>query len=150
MIIIFVGAILFLTIKYSYGTVVDTMTNNTMFSQDQIAVDALEDTKELTNRFDYALFAILIGFTFAILIAGWFAGGHPLFAFIYFIALVLLVAVSAVFSYVWYKVSNLNMFLDTVSTFPIIDLILTNFPIYIAIVGFLGMLVMFAKPAFTQ
>lgn len=147
MIIIFVVGIVFLTVKYSYTTTVNIMTNNTIVNSSEAAVTSLRETRDLTNRFDYVLFVLLMGFTLAIFIVGWFSGGHPLFAFIYFIALVILVAVSAILSFVWERFSAQSIFTTTINQLPIIDLILDNFPIYIAIVGFVGMLIMFAKPA---
>ena len=88
MIYLFVAAILFTTVKYSYSQFVDKATNITSFNSSQAAVDALDKTKELTNRFDYIVFMLMIGFTLAIIIT--------------------------------------------------------------AIIGFIGMVVMFAKPTFTK
>jgi len=150
MIILFAASVIFVAVKYSYGTFVDIATNNTQFNSSPAAVSALDTTKDLTNRYDYVLFVLLIGFTLAIIVSGWFASGHPIFAFAYFIALVILVVVSAIFSFVWERVSTTAIFVPTVEQFPIMDLILTHFPTYIAIIGFIGMLVLFAKPSFTQ
>lgn len=150
MIILFVASIMFLTVKYSYGEFVDRAINNTHINESQAAVTAFQDTNALTDRFDYIVFVLLMGFTLAILISGWLVGGHPLFSFIYFLALVIIVAVSSVLSFVWFKVSTLNIFTDTISGMPLINLILSNFPVYITIVGLLGMLVAYAKPAFVR
>ena len=150
MIILFVAAIMFVTVKYTYGEFVDKATAISAFNTSAAAVTALEETYELTNRLDYVLFVLLIGFSLAIIVGGWFSGGHPMMSFIYFVALVLMVAVSAVFSFVWVKISENIILATTVDSFPIINLILTNFPTYIAILGFVGMLVMFARPSFTQ
>ena len=150
MIVIFTASIVFLTVKYSYTQFVDIATNHSIVNSSSAAVVALDQSKELTNRFDYIIFMLLMGFTLSIIIIGYFSGGHPLFAFVYFIALVILVAISAVFSFVWEKVSEKAIFTTTMLDFPIMDLILDNFPIYIAVVGFIGMLVMFARPTISQ
>ncbi len=146
MVILFVMGVMFLTVKYSYVLFVDQATNITSFNSSLAAVEALDATADLTDRFDYVGFVLLIGLTLAIIITGWLVGGHPIFAFIYFIALVILVAVSAIFSFAWEQITDKAIFTDTVAKLPIIDLILTNFPIYITIIGFIGMMVMFAKP----
>lgn len=150
MVFLFVAAILFLTVKYSYTQFVDTATENTQINSSAAAVEVLDKTKDLTNRFDYVVFVLLVGFVLAVIITGWLVGGNPLFSFIYFIALVILVAVSSVLSFVWEKVSTKAIFIDTVAELPITDLIMSNFPVYITILGFVGMLVLFAKPSFTQ
>ncbi len=150
MVIVFAAAIMFLTVKYTYTEFVDKATNSTAFNSSQAAVDSLNTTKDLTDRLDYVLFILLIGLTLAIIITGWLVGGHPLFAFIYFIALIILIAVSAILSFVWEKVSTKTIFVDTVAELPIMDLILSNFPIYITVIGFIGMMVMFAKPSFAE
>ena len=148
MVILFVMAIVFLTVKYSYSEVVNRIINNTVVNSSTESVRAFTNTRDLTNRYDYIMFILLMGFTLSIFVIAWFSSGHPLFAFVYFIALVLLIAVSAVLSFVWETITDLNMFATTASTFPITNLILDNFPVYIVIMGFVGMLIMFAKPMF--
>jgi len=94
---------------------------------------------------------LLIAFVLAIIITGWLVGGNPIFAFIYFIVLVILVAVSAIFSFTWNKLTTTALFGTLVADkFPAIDFILSNFPVFIAIIGFIGLMVMFAKPALQQ
>lgn len=149
MIIIFLAATVFLVVKYTYTEFVDKATNNTMINTSAAAVEVLDKTKELTDRFDYIVFTLLMGFTLAILISAYFSGGHPLFAFIYFIALALIVAISAVFSFVWGRITESAVLSSTATSFPIINLILDNFPVYVAIIGFLGMMIMFSRPAFS-
>ncbi len=146
MVILFIAAIVFVTIKYSYVRFVDQATNITSFNSSLDAVEALDATADLTDRFDYVVFVLLVGLSLAIIITGYLVPAHPIFAFIYFIALVILVAVSAIFSFAWETFSTKAIFVSTVDQLPIIDLIMTNFPVYITIIGFIGMMVMFAKP----
>jgi len=146
MIILFVMAITILTVKYTYVRFVDEATALPSFNSSLAAVEVLDATAELTDRFDYVGFVLFIGLTLAIIITGYLVGGHPIFVFIYFIALTILVAVSSVFSFAWEQITDKAIFTDTVAKLPIIDLLITNFPVYIVIVGFIGMMVMFAKP----
>lgn len=148
MVILFAMAVVFLTVKYSYTEAVERIINNTVVNSSEESVRAFTNTRDLTNRYDYILFVLLMGFTLAIFIIAWFASGHPLFSFIYFIALVILIAVSAILSFVWGKITDQSMFVATAESFPIINFILDNFPMYIAIMGFVGMMIMFAKPMF--
>ena len=147
MIILFAMAIVFLSVKYSYTEFVERAINNTVVNESSSSVAVFTQTRDMTDRWDYILFALLMGFTFAILISAWFAGGHPIFAFMYFIALVLIVTVSAILSFVWEKVSEDTILSSVAAELPIIDLILRNFPIYIAVLGFVGLMIMFSRPA---
>lgn len=143
---IFAVAIIFFVTSFSYDVFVNKAVNNTQINSSQGAINALDETRDLANnRFDYAVFGILIGFTLAILITGWFSGGHPIFMFVYFIALVIIVAVSAVLSYVWTNVTTKTIFLNTIANYPITNFILENLAIYATIIGFLGMMMSFIK-----
>ena|SRR3990167_2612922 len=144
----FAVVILFFVVTYSYGAFVDKAINNTNINSSDTSVQAFQDSKTLTERLDYVAVVLLFGLTLAIIITGWFVGGNQLFAFIYFIVLVILIAVSAVFSYVWNQVSTKAMFAVTLTKFPVSDFILQNFPMFITVIGFIGMMVMFAKPYF--
>ena len=147
MVIIFFAAILFFTTTHMYIKFVDKAVNTTAINSSQAAVDSFNKTKDLTSRLDYVIFALLMGMTLGIVITAWLVKAHPIFTFIWFIAMVVLVALSAIFSFVWEKISTKPIFGNLVTeTFPITDFILTNFPVYITIVGFVGMMVMFAKP----
>ena len=146
MVYFFVAVIVFFVVTYSYGEFVDRAVNNTVINSSAASVTAFQNSKTLTERLDYVSLVLLIGFILAIIITGWFVGGNQLFAFIYFIVLILLIVTSAILSYVWNQVSTKAMFEATLTKFPIADYILSNFPIFITLIGFIGMLVMFAKP----
>ena len=146
MIFIFVAAIMFFVSTYGYQTYVDKAINTTAINSSNVTVTVMQESRELTERFDYVIFMLLIGFSLGIIITGWLVGGHPLFTIVYFLVLVVLVAVSAILSFVWNKVSTQAIFGNLVNdTFPITDFILANFPTYIAIIGFIGMFALFAK-----
>lgn len=147
MVILFVVSIIFLLSTHVFGEFSGKWTNNTIVNSSQASIDAVEDVENLLNtRFDWVGFTLLIGLTLSIIITGWLVSGNPIFTFIYFIIIVILVATSAIFSFTWEKVTDQAIFATTLNNYPILDLILTNFPIYITIVGFVGMIVTFAKP----
>ena len=147
MVFIFSAVILFFVVTHGYSSFVDKAVNNTVINSSNATVTSFQETKELTSRLDYVVFALLMGFTLAIIITGYLVGGNPIFAFVYFIGIVLLVITSAIFSYVWNIISTKPIFGTLAADkFPISDFILGNFPLYIAIIGFIGMMVMFAKP----
>jgi len=147
-VIILAFAIGFFAVFYITGEVVDQMTANEQINQTEQTVDVLNNMKTLSNRMDYVIFAVFIGLAIALIITTWFIGGHALFMIIYFILAVIMVALSAIFANVWDTFSGASIFGATVASFPLTSHILSNFPIYVAIIAGLGTLTMFAKPYF--
>ena len=150
MIFFFAAVIIFFIVTYSYGQVVDKLLLNPIFNSSADAVNVMQSSEDLTNRLDYVGVSLLFGLTLAIIITGWFIAGNQLFIIIYFIVLVLLIMTSAVLSYVWNVVSTKALFAPTLLKFPVSDFVLQNFPMFITIIGFIGMMVMFAKPYFGE
>lgn len=142
-------ALVFFVMHYSYGTIADILVNNSIINESQPAIDAIADSKELTNRFDYVIFSVFIALAFAVIITGWFVGGNAIFMFIYFLVVVIAVVIAAILNNVWAKFMETTAFVaaNTVANFPLTDALLSQFPLYIGIVGFLGIIVMFAKSA---
>jgi hypothetical protein len=95
---------------------------------------------------DYVIFGLFIGLVLALLITAWFIGGNPVFMFLYFIFVVLAVVMSAILSNVWESYSGNSVFGLTIASFPITNNLLSYLPLYIGIVGFIGVVAMFAKP----
>ena len=151
MIFFFTAVVLFLVVTYTYSSVVDKIKLNPKINSSQVTINAFEDTKNLTSRYDYVSVAILLGFTLGIIISGWLVGGHPIFSVMYFIFLIVIVIASNIFAYVWNTIATKPMFITTVAAkFPVSNHILNNFPVYITVIGFIGMIVMFAKPRSEQ
>jgi len=146
MISVFAIVIAFLIINYATGTMVGNMLLNNQINQTTGTVSALNATTAMTNQLDYVAFGFFIAFIFAIIITGFFVGGHPLFMFLYFLVVSVLVVVSAFLSNAWETISQNASLIGSLANFPIMNHILTNFPLYIAVIGTVGIIVMFAKP----
>lgn len=147
-ILVFAFAIGFFVVFNITMTVTNTMMSIPAINQSSAAVEALEGSQRVAGRMDYVIFGLFIGLVLALLISGWFIGGNPIFMAIYFIVVVIAVVFSTVLSNVWETTSQASIFGTTINSFPITNNLLTNLPIYIAVIGFLGMVVMFAKPYF--
>jgi len=143
---VFAIVLAFFIIHYATGTLVSDMLLKEQINRTSGAVSALNATVTMTNRLDYVAFGFFIAFTFAIIITGFFVGGHPLFMFLYFLVVSVLVAVGAFLSNVWETISQNASLIGSLQYFPIMNHVLTNFPIYISVIGILGLIVMFAKP----
>lgn len=147
-VILFVIAIGFFVIKFTSDTIVSKMVSIPMINQSQDTVNSLTGMQsKVNNRLDYLFLGLFIGLTLALIITGWFIGGQPIFAFIYTIIVVVSVILSTVFASTWQSITQASIFGTTVSTMPITNHILSWLPLYVAIIGFIGLIVMFAKPS---
>jgi len=147
-VLIFVFGTGFLVLNFMMNEVVDQMTNIDAINVSNASTSALHGITDVVNRLDYVIFGLFIGLILGLIITGWFVGGHPIFMFIYFIVMVLAVILSVVLSNVWYEISQASVFGTTVLSFPITNHLLLRMPFYSAIIGFIGFVVMFAKPYF--
>lgn len=116
-------------------------------NQSQAAVDSINGGLRAANRLDYVVFGLFIGLVLAILITGWFVGGNPLFMFIYILVSVMAVILGAVLSNVWETTTSMVIFGATIAAFPLTNNLMTYLPLILAIIGILGTIVMFGKPA---
>lgn len=145
--LLFMTGVAFLGTHYAANQALDGLINNTQINVSSDAVNALNTTKSLTNRFDYLFFGLFIGLVLTIIVSGWLVGTHPIFMFFYGIFVIIAVVVSAVFSNGWETFRSYAPFITTASTqFPIMNHVLNYLPLYISVIGMLGMVVMFAKP----
>jgi hypothetical protein len=64
--------------------------------------------------------------------------------------IVIAVIISAVLANAWEQYSSAAIFGLTIAAFPTTNHLLLNLPIYIAIVGFIGVVAMLAKPYLSQ
>jgi hypothetical protein len=145
-VLIFVFAIGFFTVFFISTQVTNQMLSIPAINSSASTVEVLQSQQKVTSKMDYVIFGLFIGLTLALIISGWFVGGHPIFMAIYFIVIIIATAMSAVLANVWETASTASIFGSTVASFPISNNLLTNLPIYTVIIGFLGMIVMFAKP----
>ena len=145
-VLLFVFSISFFILHFVTSTMTDSLTAVSTINESESAIDIFEGTQSMTERYDYLILSIFIGFILSLIITGWFIGGHPLFMFIYFIFIVISVILSTILSNVWESVSTEAIFGTTVASFVITNNIMGNLPIYMSIIGFIGMIVMFAKP----
>jgi hypothetical protein len=145
----FVSAIIIYIIAFAGNAAIQKMILTPQVNESRGAVQALEGTQKTILRFDYVVFGIFIGLCLALIITGWFVAGNPIFTFIYILVIVFGVAISAVLSNVWVQMTSS---IDAVTSpsllasFPISNQLMINLPLYSAIIGFLGLIVMFAKP----
>ena len=152
-----IGALIFIlgmglfVIHFSMSTMTTAMLNETSINQTEGAVDSLEGIQNnVLARLDYVVVSVFFILILVLIISGWFVGGNPIFMFIYFIVVVIGTLMSILLSNVWETVTQSASFGSTITAFPITNNIMLNLPIYVAVIGFIGLVVMFAKPYFSD
>ena len=149
-VLVFVLALGFFVIKFTADTVIAKMVSIPQINQSADTVKSLQGiTTGVTNKLDMVVFGVFIGLVIALIITGWFVGGIPIFAFIYSLIVIMGVIFSTVLANVWQTITAKAVFGATLSSFPISNHILNYLPLYTAVIGFIGLVVMFAKPAFS-
>jgi len=147
-VLLFAFAAFFFIVHYAMNTTVNSMVNIEAINESSGAVTALQGIGTTTNRLDYLMLGIFVGLSLGIVITGFFIGGNPLFMFIYFCVVAIVVAISTILSNTWETISTASVFGTTINSFPITNNIMLNLPIYMSAIGFIGVVVMFAKPYF--
>lgn len=151
--IVVIGVLLFIfgagffILNFFTHTMVDRIVSVPAVNESTATVEAFEGVGETVNRLDYVFLGLMIGLALALIITGWLVGGEPIFMAIYFIIVIVAVLLTNFLAYFWDVFSNASVFGVTLSYFPITNHILNNLPLYTAIVGIIGIVVMFAKPS---
>ena len=145
-VLLFTFAIGFFIINYVVGEVVTDMTETPTLNDTTGFSDTMGGITKVTGRLDYVVFGLFIGLILSLIITGWFIGGNPIYMFIYFIVTIIAVVLATFFANVWEQVSETAIFGTNVASFTLTNNIMLNLPIYMAVVGFIGLIAMFAKP----
>lgn len=144
-VLVFAMAIGTFVAHFMTNTAADEMLKIDQINSSEKTVEALEAYKSTSARYDQIVFGVFIGLCLALMITSWFVGGNPIFMFIYFIIVVIGVAVSAIKANTWEQVSQASIFGNTVTAFPLTNNLMSYWPVYIAVVGLVGLIVMFGK-----
>lgn len=135
-----------------FAAVTPTLTGliHSPLNESATAVEALEGTQTMLGKLDYLVFGVFLALALGLVITSWFIGGNPIFMFIYFLIIVISVVVSAVLSNVWETVTGASVFGTSLASFPLANHLIGLLPFYIGVVGFIGIVVMFAKPYLSE
>jgi hypothetical protein len=150
--VIYIGAALFAAgiglflISWTSTTFIDKFQNSSAVNgtSADTALQAVEDN--VINKFDYIIFGFFIALVLGLLITSWLIGANPLFMFVYFIVVTIGVVISTILSNVWESITRNPKMVATVAAFPITDHLMTYLPLYMGVVGVVGIIIMYAKP----
>lgn len=111
------------------------------------AVSVIEHADAAIDMSDYTYLALFIGFFFSIIIFGWFVGGTPIVAPIYFFIVIFFVFAAVILQLVWLDMSANVELMSASVRLPITNYILSHLGYFTAVFGLAGILAMFAKPS---
>jgi hypothetical protein len=95
------------------------------------------------NYSDYIFMGVFFALLIGLIVTAYFAGGHPIFAIIYFVALIIMGFLAAVLQYVWEQLSGSAIFITYTATMPLANWILTHLVSVMVGVGLVGLIFMY-------
>lgn len=145
-ILIFSLGLVFFISKFAINKITDDLLINPYVNATSESREVLQSTKDVTDRADYVIVGVFFGFILMLIIASWFVGGHPIFMIFYFIIIVISALTGAILANAWEEMTEQAVFENLILTFPMTNHIILSLPIYISIVGMIGIIIMFSKP----
>lgn len=151
--VVLIGVLIFalslgvLVIYTVSGTVISQMVLMPAINQSSGSVTVLNATLHTLDKLDMALFGVFIGLVLALMVTSWILPASPVYAFFYMIVGIIAVIISAFLGNVWEAFSQNSFFISATQHFPIMNHIISYLPIYTAVITFIGLVVIFAKPS---
>lgn len=145
-VLVFALAVISFVVYFIANRATDQMLSMPAINQSASTVEVLKTVETNSNRLDGFIFAVFLGLSLSLILTGYFIGGHPIFMIFYFIVIVAAVFASMILANTWESTTNASIFGSTITHFPLTNHVVLNLPMYIVIVGMLGMIAMFAKP----
>lgn len=107
----------------------------------------VQSLNTVVDRTDSLFVALFIGTVISIIVTGFFIGGHPIMTFVYFLFIVVGVAVSMILRYIFEQFVAHDFFAAAVVHLPAMNYIMSNLPLLMAGVGILGVIAFFSRPS---
>jgi hypothetical protein len=147
-VVVFAFGVGFLILHFSSNAIYDKLLNSTAVNSSAKTVTTLQAAKAVTAKLDYYSLAIFIGLTMALIITAWYISANPLFMGIYVIVIFIAVLIAMGLSNAWETISQRPVFVNSLAALPITNNLLSYLPYYVAVIGIIGIIVLFAKPGF--
>lgn len=132
---------------YTANTMVTEFMDNPLINETVGFEQAMDGTTNIIDKLDYFVLGVFFAFIIGIMVTAWIVGSHPIFAIAFVIVDVIVIAISTIMSHVWDTVTGTSVFGVTVNSFPILNHLMGNFGAYMAGVGILALVIMYAKPS---
>lgn len=145
-IVLFVLSIFFFSFFYIGGQFISSMESNSSINESSRVLEILSKSSSALNKLDYAFFMFFLGVILLTILTGWLVGGYFIFAVLYFAFIIFAIIMSIIFSNIWEQYTTNAIWGTTLTSMQLTNHILLYLPMYISIIGVLGLTVMFAKP----
>jgi hypothetical protein len=110
------------------------------------ATNVINHSDSAVNYVDFIYLALFIGFFLSLIIFGYFVGGSPIMAPIYFFIVIIFSFVSVLFQLAWIDIVNSPELIVASANLPITVFILSHLGYFTVAMGLVGIIAMFAKP----
>jgi hypothetical protein len=147
-VLLFAFGIGFLVLHLISAQIYGGLLNNSEINSSAATVEVLRASQAQAGKLDLWFLAIFIGLILALIITSWYISANPLFLSLYVIVLIIAVVAAMILSNAWESASQRPVFVTSLNALPITNHVLSYLPYYIAVIGMLGCIVMFAKPGF--
>ena len=111
-----------------------------------VGQNAIDKGQVVFHGFDAAVLVILVALFSFVAISAFFIQSHPAFFVISLIIFIIAVGVAGIFEHVYSQIEIAEGIEDTADEFPIISWLFSNWPVIIAVIGALVMIVLHGKP----
>lgn len=140
-----VGTTLLLVVNMGHRINVQLLQTQT-FNTSIPAAEVIQNADAAIDSTDYIYLALFIGFFISIAVTGWFVGGVPILAPIYFFVVTIFSFIGVILQLVFQDISLNANIINATANLPITTFILTNLGYFTVAMGLLGIIAMFAKP----
>ena len=153
-VILFVFAIGFFVARYASTQLTTALLSNAGWNDSinqtdfNVSYYVEEATETSGSMLDNVFFAVFIGIMFSVIVTSFLIRGHPIFMFFYFLFIVIGVILSVILADAYHDIIT-NTYADfgtTADDFTKTTHIIHYLPIYLTIIGIIGMIIMFGKP----
>lgn len=100
---------------------------------------------------DYGSIILIAGIFMGLIISAFYIQTNPVYFMTFLVALMVVMIVSPAMSNVFNGLKSnptINATVDTANNFPVLNYVTDNFPLFIALGGFIFIITLFAKPIF--
>lgn len=149
MVVLFVLGIGIIMIYAGLNPVITGMQGDPTLANSSVAMTALSGATRAINYSDYVFLCAFIGIILMVIITSWLVAGNPLFLIIFILMMILGVAIGAAFSNAFETMAANPNLASVISVFPITVYIMSHLPYFVSVLGFISIIVTFAKPSIT-
>jgi len=151
MVFLFMTALAFLFIHFIWARIeikaeplLKSKVTNVSNASEEIG-HVFDQTTKMTNTLDYIIFIMFIGFFIGLIITSYLFQSHPVFYIIWLIVGTIFIIVAAVLSNVYEEIEAVPKLNETVTKFPMTNIMFDYLPIWITVMIFVSIAIIYAK-----